>query len=333
MHELLDDVFNDEDEVSANEVNVPVVVTTPVQSPLSLPDNNVSTKEIELSNKENEDNIENSRPHSEIEIDNVTGDSQTPMPSPSSIHECHVEFCACSENESPPILTNDDLYGNLPTPSVATITSFNTPTSVKSVKTRQASFKTDKGKKRLKHQENWVVNKRKFAKNQGKSFINARGKEVPAKGLKEPCNEKCRLKCSSKFDENQRNKIFQKFWDLGDRQRQWEFVIRFTKKIPKRRQTTETTKHDRKNTFFYFLPDSKTQNVKVCKTMFLNTISAGERIITTSWKKYDGEISVSGDQRGKYQHKNRVIDEEMTRSVYDHVKSFSLVESHYIRKN
>ncbi|KAH9635798.1 hypothetical protein HF086_002358 [Spodoptera exigua] len=67
--------------------------------------------------------------------------------------------------------------------------------------------------------------------------------------------------------------------------------------------------------------------------MFLNTISAGERIVTTSWKKYDGEMTVSDDKRGKYIHKANVMDEEMIRSVCDHVKSFSLVESHYIRKD
>lgn len=72
------------------------------------------------------------------------------------------------------------MYGNLPTPSVTSITSFNTPTSVKNIQTRQPTFKKDKGKKRLVHKENCVVNTRKRAKNKGISFINARGKQILA---------------------------------------------------------------------------------------------------------------------------------------------------------
>lgn len=40
--------------------------------------------------------------------------------------------------------------------------------------------------------------------------------------------------------------------------------------------------------------------------MFLNTISSGKRtIISTAWKKYDGDNNIEPDQRGKYDHKNR----------------------------
>ena len=63
--------------------------------------------------------------------------------------------------------------------------------------------------------------------------------------------------------------------------------------------------------------------------MFLNTISTSERIVTTSWKKYNGEVLE--DRRDKYIHRNKVIDEDMVRSVCDHVKSFSLVGSDYVR--
>ena len=256
------------------------------------------------------------------------------MPSPSPQEICNDAFSATySEIENPPILTNDDLYGNLPTPSVTSFSSVYTPTSTKNKQTRQSTFKSDKGKKRLVHKENWVVNKRKTSKNLGKSFINHKGKQIQEKQLKESCNEKYRIKCFSKFSERQRKTIFKRFWNLGDRQKQWQFVIMYTQKVPKRRQTTEVTKHDRKNTFHYFLPTEDKEKAKVCKTMFLNTISAGERIVTTFWKKYDGEMTIAEDKRGKYKHKNSVMDEEMIKSVCDHVKSFSLVESHYIRKD
>lgn len=114
---------------------------------------------------------------------------------------------------------------------------------------------------------------------------------------------------------------------------QWEFVIKYTKTIPKRRQTTEVTKHDRQNTFTYFLPNAEIKPLQVCKTMFLNTISSGERIITTAWKKYDGDTMVDIDRRGLYEHNKRVLNDTLVKSVCDHVRSFSPVESHYVRQN
>ena len=90
------------------------------------------------------------------------------------------------------------------------------------------------------------------------------------------------MKCSTKFSESERKIIFDKFWSLGDRQKQWQFVIIYTQKVAKRRQTTVVIKHDRKNTFNYFLPTQGKQKIKVYKTMFLNTISTSERIVTTS---------------------------------------------------
>ncbi|KAH9642227.1 hypothetical protein HF086_005557 [Spodoptera exigua] len=325
LNELLGDVFNEDDASTKENIEPTAPSSEKIQSTSS------TTKNIEptVSSAENIEPIASTSTHFEIIVDHEI----TPMPSPSSNEICDDTFCVgYAESENPPILTNDDLYGNLPTPSVTSFSSVYTPTA-QSKQTRQPTFKRDKGKKRLIHKENWVVNNRKSLKNQGKSFTNHRGKHIQEKQLKEPCNEKCRLKCSTKFSEKQREIIFKKFWNLGDRQKQWHFVIMYTQKIPKRRQTTEVTKHDRRNTFYYFLPNEDKQKTKVCKTMFLNTISAGERIVTTSWKKYDGEMTVSDDKRGKYIHKANVMDEEMIRSVCDHVKSFSLVESHYIRKD
>lgn len=77
-------------------------------------------------------------------------------------------------------------------------------------------------------------------------------------------------------------KMFNTFWSLGKRSLQWKFVIKYTEKVEKYRRTTEVTKHNRQNTFFYYLPINGMDKVKVCKTMFLNTISSGERIVSTA---------------------------------------------------
>lgn len=249
---------------------------------------------------------------------------QTPIPSPINEHgRCHNEFCSqCSPN-------NDDFDTDVPTPSTASILSPFTPSTPSQ---RKKTFKTDKGKKRLVHRENWVVVRRKTLKNTGQRFVNKSGKVLEAKNIKDACSSKCRLKCRELISEEERRNIFEKFWALGDRSRQWDFVLKYTKKIPKRRQTTEVTKHNRQNTFVYYLPDKNKDIKKVCKTMFLNTIATSERLVTTAWKKFDG-VKIEKDKRGCYEHKKNVMNDEMIRSVCDHVKCIPLVESHYCRQD
>ncbi|CAB3237614.1 unnamed protein product [Arctia plantaginis] len=144
--------------------------------------------------------------------------------------------------------------------------------------------------------------------------------------MKSPCC--CRLKCFEAFTEEERSNLFKKNWALGDRNKQWEYMIKYTKKQPKKRQTTEVTLHNRQFTFLYFLPFEDNQAKNVCQTMFLNTLAVGERIVKTAWEKYDGSTSVDVDKRGRYDHKKTKITEDVTKSINDHVKAFAPVESH-----
>ena len=42
--------------------------------------------------------------------------------------------------------------------------------------------------------------------------------------MKSPCGQKCRLKCSTKIDEETRRTIFDSYWDLGELSKQRQFV-------------------------------------------------------------------------------------------------------------
>lgn len=258
--------------------------------------------------------------------------NSTPIPSPIPTHDdpCGDRFCAiCVEGC---IISNEEVYDNLPTPSPMTATSTNvTPTTNKV--SRKKTYKMDIGKKRLSHKENWSVVQRKKKKNEGKAFTNNKGKQIAEKKLGDSCGRKCRYKCTENFELKQRETIFSKFWELGDRNKHWEFVIKYTKKIPKGRNTTDVVKHKREYTYVYYLPTEEKEKRRVCKKMFLNTISSGERIVTTAWKKYDGLAALEEDKRGRYDHQHRVINEVMVQSVKDHVNCLDRVESHYARRD
>ncbi|KAL4721277.1 hypothetical protein ACJJTC_010358 [Scirpophaga incertulas] len=77
-----------------------------------------------------------------------------------------------------------------------------------------------------------------------------------------------------------------------------------------------------------------TTKLVVCKSMFLNTISCGPKMIRTAMSKFANTSSLAlVDNRGRHSHHKTSINEEMIKSVLDHVNSFEPVDSHYCRKD
>ncbi|XP_069357528.1 uncharacterized protein [Maniola hyperantus] len=197
--------------------------------------------------------------------------------------------------------------------------------------------KRKKTKKRLQHKNEWLDMKRKCLTNLGKSYVSKRGKLVDSKVMGKPCN--CKNKCGTKMTEEQRLECFVKFWKLGSKEKQWQFVIEFVKKTVKKRRLNRNVPNKRQYTFKYFLPlissnaNIEADNIKICKTMFLNTLAVSERIIRTAFHKYNRSTGIEQDNRGKHSNHRSVINDEMIKSVCDHVTSFAPVESYFIRKD
>lgn len=89
--------------------------------------------------------------------------------------------------------------------------------------------------------------------------------------------------------------------------------------------TSTKAESRRKKTLKYSLPltepnSNNTNTVLVCKTMFLITLSIGERTVNTAVSKCcSGGRSISPD-------------EDIKQGVVKHVQTFQPVESHYVRK-
>jgi len=91
-------------------------------------------------------------------------------------------------------------------------------------------------RKRRGNPAEWKANKAKKANNAGKEYVSARGKSVPAKKFGRGCGPKCRKKCSVVFTYDQRQKIFEGFWKLGDPSLRWQYIAgRVTSSSVKRR--------------------------------------------------------------------------------------------------
>nr|CAH7732169.1 unnamed protein product [Callosobruchus chinensis] len=76
---------------------------------------------------------------------------------------------------------------------------------------------TKVGKKRLRFPEKWRKNVAKALRNNGKEYVSVSkdGKVRPARTIQPPCGDKCKLQCSKKFTEEDRNLLFTEYWNLA----------------------------------------------------------------------------------------------------------------------
>ncbi|XP_050507502.1 uncharacterized protein LOC126885115 isoform X2 [Diabrotica virgifera virgifera] len=89
-----------------------------------------------------------------------------------------------------------------------------TTKGTKIIKTFPIKIKTSK--LRVRNPDTWKRRKALLAREQGKAYTSSTGKIVPAKiaSLENLCTEKCRLKCSSKFKDEERKSILNNFYAL-----------------------------------------------------------------------------------------------------------------------
>jgi hypothetical protein len=158
-------------------------------------------------------------------------------------------------------------------------------------------------KKRKLSKATWKRNVIKEKLNKGLSYTAISGHNVEAKEIKEPCSEKCFHKCIDKIPDENRRKIFDSFYQLGDKNKQWDFINRNVTSVDK---LVTRTNSRRSCTKHYYLPVHRDpllspDRVRVCQKFFLNTLS-----INTSWiKTVDEKVCrtnaiISPDRRGSY---------------------------------
>lgn len=140
------------------------------------------------------------------------------------------------------------------------------------------------------------------------------------------CGSSCKFKCNSRVSEDQRRQIFEMFWALGNKERQWNFVsnsinIQPTMKslessasedsdsptfllesintqshsssAPKLKDLQTTTKKKVKNNSIKYFFKIDSSNIVVCKKMFLNSLSISNSAVKTIIKKFERGVESS----------------------------------------
>lgn len=148
-----------------------------------------------------------------------------------------------------------------------------------------------KTRKRLSNSKTWVRNVEKEKKTKGLEYVNTKSKIIKKKSLLPPCF--CRMKCFEKFSSENRETIFNNYYNLP-RESQQQFiassVIETDKKVQRVRKNKEVESR-RKYSRLYFLSKGS-ENIKVCQLMFLNTLSVTLKQVRNTVEKKDQLILV-----------------------------------------
>lgn len=96
-------------------------------------------------------------------------------------------------------------------------------------------------------------------RNSGKAYVSRSKskKQFSARKIRSPCGEKCRLGCSKKISDTEREKIFTKYWELANLQMRREFILRHIEVIIPKYRYSSTQNFRNMNSAFYFQVNDK----------------------------------------------------------------------------
>ena len=187
----------------------------------------------------------------------------------------------------------------------------------------------------MRNEDSWKRNQIKIARQSGRAYIGADGKEVPAK--KPPlntclCQQKCRRQCSSKLDDAKRETIFGSYYTMPDESTKNAYLFGCIKPLAPKVQRLDAQKH-RKMSFAYFVT-IEGQCVSICKSAFAHLHQ-----ITNS--KIDYILSLHGEElpaarpsrRGRHNNRRNAISNERVQKVIEHISKFPAEISLYSRES
>lgn len=110
----------------------------------------------------------------------------------------------------------------------------------------------------------------------GLSYVDATGRERPARKVRDACAAACRDACSMNFNLDDRKQLHANYWQMT-KEKKRQFIGQFVERTDKKRSTV-TGVSRRTYSLFYYLP-LRNKRFKVCKIFFTNTLGISSRPI------------------------------------------------------
>lgn len=146
----------------------------------------------------------------------------------------------------------------------------------------------------------------------------------------QPCTDRCKLSCSTKFDTNIRAKLFEEYWKLSSLQRQRDSLSSCIEPLHLKYRSifSSNTEPRRQNCAFFLMYEGK--RIRVCKPFIISTFGITERAIRTVIQSKASGTGIAGEDRRGRHGNQRKTDSEILNSVRDHINSIPQVESHFL---
>ena len=122
----------------------------------------------------------------------------------------------------------------------------------------------------------WRQNVRKMSRNKGLEYTTRKGALVQARNTIYYRCGRCVNKCNVILSDDDRDKICQNYWKMGDMQKQRDYIANHVViKVYSRK-----TPGSRRNMTIHYFFTVRDKRVKVCKAVFLKTLCIGEKTVT-----------------------------------------------------
>lgn len=209
----------------------------------------------------------------------------------------------------------------------------------------QEEIKPKTKRKRIAQPDTWDKNVNKHLRMSGRGYTGYRRSEGkikhdivrPERKIKPTCVSKFCALASTRFcaniSEPERNEIFKTFWEMSWEQKRMFFAHMITYSAKKRSYVEGSSK--RSGTYKYFLM-VQGQKMQVCKSMFLNTLAVGEKMIL-NWvnsANNHGILQGSDIRRQTSTLKRKASqDKQRVNNMKNFLESLPKLESHYCRKS
>ncbi|CAG9763625.1 unnamed protein product [Ceutorhynchus assimilis] len=206
-----------------------------------------------------------------------------------------------------------------------------TSRGTKRIKTFPVKEKTSR--RRIRKPDTWKRRSAAIKRERGESYISYKNQSVPAKTFCSEClcNERCRLKCSTKFDLDSRKLIFEGFYKL-DINAKNALLFRSITPLPIVRQRKNAIKH--KTSSYKYSMILNNQQVFVCKSAFCALYQISRKKVDIIKEKLKTGSSVpSKDRRGIHTNRPHKINDDVEQAIMTHIKKFPSEESHYSRES
>lgn len=157
-------------------------------------------------------------------------------------------------------------------------------------------------KKVVAQPDKWLKNVVKYKRNKGEEYLTTSGVLRPAKKVQPSCTG-CIYKCPTKISDKRRQEIFNFYWGLGDLTLQRAFILNLLKivKTKYRRLKKNATRNRSLNYAYHFTASFHSDQIRVCKTFFLNTLNISYVTVDTALKKFNTSNGIlQGEIRGKH---------------------------------